>query len=99
MLITQLFLSLHSRPVADMKDLFRFENQREPPTLADRGLLRSGTKFDILKCLNAPTCHGPAAKQATVVVLDMAAVIRKQRHSASMCRFISYHILRNKYPS
>ena len=24
---------------------------------------------------------------------------RKQRHSASMCRFTSYHILRHKYPS
>jgi hypothetical protein len=36
-LITQLFLSLQSRPDADMMDFFRFENQREPPSLADQG--------------------------------------------------------------
>ncbi len=54
-LVTQLFLSLQSRPDADMSDFFRFENQREPPSLADRGGLRTGTKSDILKCLGAPT--------------------------------------------
>ena len=47
-LITQLFLSLQSRPDADMGEFFRFENQREPPSLADRGSLRSGSKSDIL---------------------------------------------------
>ena len=41
-LITQLFLSVQSRPNADMADFFRFENQREPPSLADRGSLRTG---------------------------------------------------------
>ena len=52
-----------------------FKNQREPPSLADRGLLRSRSKSDILKCFNASTGRADAAKQATVVVLDMAAVI------------------------
>ena len=78
-LVTQLFLSLQSRPDADMMDFFRFENQREPPSLADQGLLRSGMKSDILQCLNAPTGRAAAAKQATVVVLDMAAVIHMVR--------------------
>ena len=32
---TQLFISLQSRPDANMADLFRFENQRELPSLAD----------------------------------------------------------------
>ena len=41
-LITQLFLSLQSRRDADMMDFFRFENQREPPSLADQGSLRAG---------------------------------------------------------
>ena len=41
-LITQLFLSLQSRPDADMMDFFRFENQREPLSLADQGSLRAG---------------------------------------------------------
>ena len=35
MLITQLFFSLQSLSDADMTDFRRFENQREPPSLAD----------------------------------------------------------------
>ena len=38
-LITQLFISLQSRPEADMIDFFKYENQREPPSLSDYGLL------------------------------------------------------------
>jgi len=48
-LITQLFLSLQSRHDADMTDFFRFENQREQTSLADRGrcdLGRSPTFFN-----------------------------------------------------
>ena len=56
---------------------FKYENQREPPSLSDRGKLRSGTKSDILGCL--PGMPGPgrtlAAREASVVVLDMAAVV------------------------
>ena len=48
-LITQLFLSVQSRPDADMAEFFRFENQREPPSLADRGSLRTGKKSDIVE--------------------------------------------------
>ncbi|KAL8561604.1 hypothetical protein ACOMHN_024839 [Nucella lapillus] len=95
MLITQLFLSLQSRPDADMTDFFRFENQREPPSLADRGLLRSGTKSDILKCLNAPTGRADVAKQATIVVLDMAAVIHMVRPTTAntFSEYVSLHIV------
>ena len=78
-LVTQLFLSLKSRPDADMSDFFRFENQREPPSRVDRGSPRSGTKSHILQCLNAPSGRAAAAKQATVVVLNMAAVIHMVR--------------------
>ena len=37
-LVTQVFLSLQSRPDADIMDFFRYENQKEPPSLADRGI-------------------------------------------------------------
>ena len=53
-LVTQLFLSLQSRPGANLADFFRFENQREPPSLADRGSLRAGKKPDILQCQLVP---------------------------------------------
>ena len=75
MLITQLFLSLKSRPDSDMAEFFKFENQREPPALSDRSSLRAGTKSDILKCINATAGRDNSAKQVTVQVVDMAAII------------------------
>ena len=74
-LVTQLFLSLQSRPDANMADFFWFETQREPPSLADRGSLRAGKTSGILQCLGATTGRVAAAQQATVVVLDMAAIV------------------------
>lgn len=76
-LIAKLFISLQARPDADLDDFFRHENQREPPSLSDQGRLRFGTKSDILGCLpGMPVAgHSVATKEATVVILDMAAVI------------------------
>lgn len=82
-LITQLFLSLQSRPDADVEEFFRFENQREPPSLADYGSLRSGSKSDILECIKAPTGRSSQARRATIVVLDMAAVIHMVRPTSA----------------
>ena len=56
-LVTQLFLSLQSRPDADMRDFFCYENQREPPSLADHGTLRTGVKSHVIDCISAPTGH------------------------------------------
>ena len=72
--MTQLFLSLQSRLDADMAEFVHFENQREQPNLAAHGSLRLGCKYVILECIKAPTGQHVAAKTATVVVLDMAAV-------------------------
>ena len=88
-LITQLFLSLQSRPDADMAEFFRFENQREPPSLADRGSLRSGSKSDILECIKAPTGRAVPARLSTVIVLDMAAVVHIVR-PISAKTFVEY---------
>ena len=91
-LITQLFLSLQSRPDADIMDFFRIENQREPPSLADQGSLRAGTKSDVLECLNASTGCAFAATQATVVMLVMAVLIRMV-HSTTAKTFNEYVLL------
>ena len=64
-LITKLFLSLQSRPDADIEEFFRYENQKEPPSLSNHGS----------QCLNAPTARSAESKIATVVVLDMTAVV------------------------
>ena len=45
---TQHFLSVHSRPDVDMAEFVRFENQREPSSLAARGSLRTGKKSVIV---------------------------------------------------
>ncbi len=98
-LVAQLFLSLQSRPDAEMTEFFRFENQRkserEPPSLADRGSLRFGTKSDILQCLNAPTGRAAAAKHATLAVLDMAAVIHMMRPTTAKTfrEYVTLHIV------
>ena len=88
-LITQLFLSLQSHPDANVMDFFQFENQREPQSLADQGSLQYETKSDIFQCFNAPTGHAAAAKEATVVVLDMAAVIHMV-HPTNVKTFSEY---------
>ncbi|XP_076158119.1 uncharacterized protein LOC143140875 [Alosa pseudoharengus] len=76
-LVTKLFMSLQARPDLNIDDFFKHENQHEPPSLSDQGKLRSGTKSDILRCLPGMPGPGPSpsAKEASVVVLDMAAVI------------------------
>ena len=70
---------MQSRPDADMKEFFRYENQKEPPSLVDRGSLRSGSKSDILECIQSPKGRSPSSGLATVVILDMAAVVHMVR--------------------
>lgn len=95
LLITQLFLSLQSRPDANMEDFFKFENQREPPSLSDRGMLRSGTKSDILQCIKAPMNKVNDAKQVEVIVFDMAAVVHMIRPTAAktFSEYVRLHII------
>jgi len=66
-----------------LKSFFCFENQREPPSLADHDSLRSGSKYDILECIKAPTGRSSQATRATIVVLDMAAVIHTVRPTSA----------------
>ena len=75
--------------------IFRFENHREPPSLADRGTLRSGSKSDILECLNTPNGHAAATKQVTFVVLARAAVIHMVRPTAArtFSEYVSLNII------
>ena len=94
-LITQLFLSLQSYPDSNISDFLQYENQREPPSLADRGLLRSGVKSDILHCINAPTERTDTASHATVVILDMPAVIHmvSPTKAKTFNEYVTLHII------
>ena len=57
-LMAQLFLSVQSRPDADMAEFFRFEHQREPLRLTDRGSLRTGKKSDRFSQISHSCCAG-----------------------------------------
>ena len=83
-LITQLFISLQSRPKADMIDFFKYENQREPPSLSDYGLLGAGNKSDILACIKAPTARVYVARQPLLWVFDMAAIVHMVRPTRAL---------------
>ena len=76
-LVTKLLLSLQARPEADIDAFFKHENQRETPSLSDRGMPRQGSKSDSIACLPGIPAPGrsKAVKEATVVILDMAVVI------------------------
>ena len=71
--MSTLFLSLQSRPDFDLDNFFKYENQKEPPSLSDQGELRSGKKSDVLQCLTIPKLTPP--DDVTVKVLDGPAVV------------------------
>ena len=72
-LVSTLFLSLQSRPDFNLDNFFKYENQKEPPSLSDQGKLRSGTKSDVLQCLTSPKLTHP--DDVTVKVLDGPAMV------------------------
>ena len=96
-LITKLFLSLQALPDADIEDFFKHENLREPPALSDQGKLMSGKKSSLLSCLLVMHDPGlsPAAKEASVVVCDMSAVIHmvKPHHANVFREYTQMHLL------
>ncbi|MES9879344.1 MAG: hypothetical protein ABW185_00490 [Sedimenticola sp.] len=76
-IVTQMFVSLQARPDENMGEFFMHENSRDPPSLSNKGKLRAGTKSQIIGCLPGIPARGrnPTVKQASVVILDMPAVI------------------------
>ena len=73
---------------------FRYENQREPPALADHVMLRTGSKSDIFKCLEIPTAPSVHAHDVTVKVVDMAAFVHMVRptRAATFSDYIPMHL-------
>jgi len=78
-----------------MEEFFRYENKREVPSLSNQGSLRSGNKSDILACVEAPNCRSDATKAATLVVLDMAAVVHMVRPTSAHTfgDYVSQHLV------
>ena len=96
-LITQLFLSLQSRPDANMADFFRFENQRESHQAwrieGHCDLEKRQTSFSA--SVHAATGRVAAAQQATVVVLGMAAIIHIVRpiRAKTFSEYLTFQIV------
>ena len=95
--VTQMFISLQARPDSNMAEFFMHENAREPSALSDKGKLRTGAKSQILGCLPfmQEYGHDPTPKQASVVILDMAAVIHILRPTRAKVfwEYTSMHLL------
>ena len=50
-MVTKMFINLRAKPDADMKDFFRYEISRDPPSLSNKGKLYSGCKSDLIPIL------------------------------------------------
>ena len=92
-----MFISLQAGLDSNMTEFFMHENAREPPALSDKGKFRTGTKSQILGCLPSMSGYGhdPTPKQASVVILDMAAVIHMVRPTRAnvLGEYTSMHLL------
>ena len=96
-LITRLLISLQSRTDSNVEEFFKYENQRQPPSLADRGNLRFGTKSNILQCLPGmpEEKRFQAVKLVTCFVFDMAAVIHmvKPTRAITFDEYVPVHLV------
>ena len=89
-LVSHLFIFLQSRPDADIDDFFKFENQKEPPSLSDKGKLRSGKKSDIIECLKISSCP---MNDVSMKILDAAAIVHMVRptKAANFQQYVERH--------
>ena len=92
-LVSHLFLSLQSRPDFDSDAFFKYENQRESPSLSDKGKPRSGKKSAILQCLTITKVTSP--DDITVTVLDAPAVVYMIRptKATDFQQYVDHHFI------
>ena len=78
-----MLLSLKCRPNPDesIDKFMSHENAWHSSPLADLGAVRSGVKFDILDCLQAPKGTHDVTKECTIVLIDMAVIVYMIPHT------------------
>ena len=86
-LVTKLFM--FARPDADMDEFVKNENQREPPSLSNRGKLRQGTKSHIIGCLPGMF---PCQQADTRMMLHLYHASR-QGHSKTFLRSVDSDVV------
>ncbi|KAJ8392755.1 hypothetical protein AAFF_G00072390 [Aldrovandia affinis] len=82
-LFARLYIGCQTRD-GNLEELFRHENQACPPALSDGGSLCTGTKNDLLTCLEEVS--GPLKTETpvtTCIVLDGAAIVQMLKPAAS----------------
>lgn len=73
-LFSRLYIACQSRD-GNLQDFFRHENQACPPSLSQLGKLRSGTKADLMQCLQRFCEARSEAPDSDVIILDGAVAI------------------------
>ena len=81
-LFLKLYIGCQSRD-GDLDEFFSHENQGSPPSLPDCGRIRSGTKCDLIHCMDKLGCSVESPKP-TVLILDGAVCI--QMLKAQFCK-------------
>ena len=68
----------------DLDEFFQHKNQRFPPALSNMGKMRSGTKSDLVNCLEelVEACHEPSPV-VDIAVLDGAGLVNMLRPGLS----------------
>ena len=97
LLASQLFLAIKNKPNADenLRDFMCHENTRDPPSLSDRGFLRSGNKADILDCKQTPKCTNTEINESTILILDMSAIIHMipPTRGSTFNEYVTLHVI------
>ena len=74
-LFSRLYIACQSRD-GNLEEFFKYENQPCPPSLSSSGDLRSGTKADLLPCLENLVERANIIPDVNVKVMDAAALVQ-----------------------
>ncbi|KAL8570989.1 hypothetical protein ACOMHN_037849 [Nucella lapillus] len=81
-LFVRMYIGCQTRD-GNHEEFFRHENQACPPALSDGGSLCTGTKSDLLTCLEEVSDAKTETPVTTCIVLDGAAIIQMLKPAAS----------------
>lgn len=74
-LFSRLYISCQTRE-GDLENFFAHENQATPPSLSHGGKLRSGTKADLLSCLELMDGDPSHSPSVNTTIFDGAAIVQ-----------------------
>lgn len=75
---SHLYIACQSRD-GNLEEFFQYENQPYPPSLSSSGDLRSGTKADLLPCIENIVDHADIIPDVSVKVMDAAALVQMMK--------------------